>query len=183
MTQVQAVSAAFSLQSYPVGINIVGQGTAAINGLSCSPCSRSFTFGTTVTLSATPSSGWMFAGWDDPTGTCSGTGDCFYTVTGPLTVNATFTQIPHNLTVGRPAHGTVSGPSITCGTGGTQCGPVLLTGTVTLNLLGDLCPTGSLHWQATSATGCTLDVGDQTCTVTMNADTNVTVTFSSGDCF
>src|SRR5262249_41379458 len=116
-------------------------------------------------------------------GNCTGAGDCFYTVAGPLTVAARFMQVPHNLTVSKPVHGTVHGPAINCGTGGTQCGPVSLTGTVTLDLAGDLCPGTSFHFHVFTATGCTLDEPNQTCTVDMTADTNVAVSFSNADCF
>jgi hypothetical protein len=44
--------------------------------------------GTTVTLIATPNSGYVFAGWQ---GDCQGQGFCQLVMNGPKTVNASFT--------------------------------------------------------------------------------------------
>jgi sugar lactone lactonase YvrE len=43
--------------------------------------------GTTVTLTATPSPGFVFSGWQ---GACTGMGSCQVTMTGPMSVNAQF---------------------------------------------------------------------------------------------
>lgn len=44
--------------------------------------------GTTVTLTATPNTGYTFTGWQ---GACSGTGSCQVTMNAPETVTAQFT--------------------------------------------------------------------------------------------
>jgi len=44
--------------------------------------------GSTVTLTATPSAGFVFSGWQ---GACTGNGSCQVTMTGPLSVTAQFT--------------------------------------------------------------------------------------------
>lgn len=55
-------------------------------------CSRSYTSGTTVTLTPTPISGrYKFAGWS---GACSGTGACTVTIDASKTVTATFSPRP-----------------------------------------------------------------------------------------
>jgi hypothetical protein len=58
-------------------------------GINCgATCAMSFTSGTVVTLTATPFSGSVFAGWSG--GGCSGTGSCAVTLSSNTTVNATF---------------------------------------------------------------------------------------------
>jgi phospholipase C len=73
-----------------------GSGTVAGkpgNITKCKPggdgCFGSFAYGTDVTLTATPSSGYTFTGWSGAG--CSGTNTCSITVTSNTSVNATFT--------------------------------------------------------------------------------------------
>jgi DNA-binding beta-propeller fold protein YncE len=68
-----------------------GSGTVTSNpsGINCgSTCSASFDQGTSVELSASPSSGSTFSGWG---GACSGSGSCMVTVSAAVSVTATFT--------------------------------------------------------------------------------------------
>jgi uncharacterized repeat protein (TIGR02543 family) len=44
--------------------------------------------GSTVTLTATPSAGFVFSGWQ---GACTGNGSCQVTMSGPMSVTAQFT--------------------------------------------------------------------------------------------
>ncbi len=60
----------------------ITSGTAASTG-----CSASYPAGTSVTLTATPSSGQSFAGWSTP---CGGTGTCKLTMTQARTMYAAF---------------------------------------------------------------------------------------------
>ena len=53
-------------------------------------CFGSFAYGTDVTLTATPNTGYTFAGWSGAG--CSGTSTCSITVTANTAVTATFTQ-------------------------------------------------------------------------------------------
>ena len=67
-----------------------GQGTvtSSPSGINCgSTCTASYASGTTVTLTATPSSGSTFSGWS---GACSGTGACTVSLTAARSVTATF---------------------------------------------------------------------------------------------
>src|SRR5262245_28842017 len=68
-----AVTASFSVASYRLTVTTSGSGTVTSTpaGINCgSTCSASYTGGTQVTLTATPASGAVFAGWG---GACSGT--------------------------------------------------------------------------------------------------------------
>src|SRR6476659_4041385 len=60
----------------------ITSGTAASTG-----CSASYPAGTSVTLTATPSTGQSFAGWSTP---CGGTGTCKLTMTQARTMYAAF---------------------------------------------------------------------------------------------
>lgn len=63
-------------------------GTPAATSCSSGTCSSVQPSGTQVSLTATPRSGWTFAGWS---GACSGTGTCSLTLTASRAVTATFT--------------------------------------------------------------------------------------------
>jgi len=66
--------------------------TSSPAGVSCgSTCSASFASGTTVTLTATPAAGSVFAGWG---GACSGTAACTATMNQARSVTATFNTVP-----------------------------------------------------------------------------------------
>jgi Putative Ig domain/Divergent InlB B-repeat domain len=78
----------FTLQ---VTKNGTGSGTvtSSPSGISCgTTCSRSFSGGTTVTLTAAAASGSVFAGWSG--GGCTGTGSCTVQINNNVTVNAAF---------------------------------------------------------------------------------------------
>jgi hypothetical protein len=76
-----------------------GAGTGAVasspGGIACgSTCAANFASGTVVTLTATPASDSVFAGWSGP---CSGTGTCSVTMDAAKTVAASFvlaTSVP-----------------------------------------------------------------------------------------
>ena len=78
----------FTLQ---VAKNGTGAGTvtSSPSGINCgTTCSRSFSGGTSVTLTATPASGSIFAGWNGSG--CTGTGSCTVQVNDNRSVTATF---------------------------------------------------------------------------------------------
>ena len=77
----------FTLQ---VTKNGVGSGTvtSSPSGISCgTACTRSFSGGTTVTLTAVAASGSVFAGWS---GGCTGTGSCTVQINNNTTITAAF---------------------------------------------------------------------------------------------
>ena len=82
-----------------------GTVTSSPSGINCGgTCSRDFSNGTTVTLTATPAAGSVFAGWSG--GACSGTGTCTTTIRSNVTVTATFNT-------GTPAPSPAPSPSPT----------------------------------------------------------------------
>jgi Divergent InlB B-repeat domain/Domain of unknown function (DUF4214) len=71
-------------------VSVTGNGTvkSSPSGIDCpSKCSASYSPRTTVSLSASPDSGWTFSGWG---GDCSGTGGCKVAMTTNRHVSATF---------------------------------------------------------------------------------------------
>ena len=73
-----------------------GKVTSNPSGIDCgSTCAETYEQGSTVTLTATPSSGSIFTDWS---GACSGTGDCVMTMDDNKSVTATF-NLPGQLGV------------------------------------------------------------------------------------
>ena len=75
-----------NITSSPAGINCP---------ISIYPCTASFSWGTVVTLTATPGANSVFQGWN---GACSGTGTCSVTMNSTAEVSATFTPPPATAT-------------------------------------------------------------------------------------
>jgi hypothetical protein len=91
----QSVGASFvsTVQYFALQVASNGNGivTSSPTGISCdgySGCNQSFTSGTSVTLTATPASGYTFAGWS---GACGGASlTCTLTMSAAMNVTATF---------------------------------------------------------------------------------------------
>jgi len=85
--------------SYSLSVTVSGNGSVTATGFSCgSTCSQSFASGASVTLTATPGSGYTFSGWG---GDCAGSaGTCTLTMTAARTVAASFTATVSNMPVG-----------------------------------------------------------------------------------
>lgn len=164
-----------------VNKNGTGSGTvtSSPSGINCGvACSASFAQGTTVTLTATPASGSVFAGWSGAG--CSGTGSCTVTMSAAQSVTATFNTAPastFNLTVNKAGSGSgtvTSNPmGINCG---ATCSAAFNAGVaVTLSAAA---ANGSTFAGWSGA--CT---GTGACTVTMNAAQTVTATFNTAQSF
>jgi uncharacterized repeat protein (TIGR02543 family) len=155
-------------------VSITGGGHVSGGGIDCpSKCVANEALNSAVTLTASPSDGYVFSGW---TGGCTGSGPtCTVTMDDNKDVTATFTQA-NVLAVTISGNGSVSGGSgaINCGSGANICSANFAAG-ATVSLV------------ATAATGATF-VGwtgacggsATTCTVSMNQSKNVTATFSGG---
>src|SRR3989344_650953 len=88
-----------------------GAGTVSGSGISCGTnCQVTLNNGTSVTLTATPSTGSTFTGWSG--GGCSGTGTCTLVISSNTSVTAIF-----NATVPTPINGSCSTILNTCTTG------------------------------------------------------------------
>lgn len=116
------MTATFSIGSattYLLAVSKSGNGTinSSPGGISCGTvCSASFNSGANVSLTATPSTGYLFSGWG---GACSGTSGCSVGMTGAKNVSASFsaTSAMRQITVTKTGNGTInSSPAgISCG--------------------------------------------------------------------
>jgi hypothetical protein len=101
MDQARSVTATFDLipvvpptHALTVAKNGTGSGTVTSSppGINCgATCSQTYTQGTVVTLTPTPTAGSTFAGWS---GDCTGTGVCTVTMSQARSVTATFNLVP-----------------------------------------------------------------------------------------
>ncbi len=151
-----------------------GSVTSSPPGIDCGlTCSKSFSEGTVVTLTAVPDAGSTFTGWSG--GGCSGVGSCEVTMSAAESVTATFGVVP-NETLAVSKSGTGSG-SVTSSPAGIDCGLTCSAsfseGTVvTLTAT----PAAGSTFAGWSGGGCS---GTGTCQVTMSAAESVTATFTT----
>jgi hypothetical protein len=78
--------------SYGLTVSKTGSGTVSSSpsGINCgTTCSATYASGTSVTLTASPASGYSFSGWS---GACSGTGACTVSMSQARSVTANFSQ-------------------------------------------------------------------------------------------
>jgi uncharacterized repeat protein (TIGR02543 family) len=92
MSTAQNVTATFVATgvTFPLAVTVVSAGTvnSSSGGIICpSSCLANYATGTTVTLTETPNSGYVFIGWS---GACTGTGTCSVTMDAAESVTATF---------------------------------------------------------------------------------------------
>lgn len=98
-----------------------GAGTVSsdVGGIDCgTDCEESFPHRTTVSLTATPEPGSVFAGWG---GQCTGTGACEVLMYQDAVVTATFEQAPEPVTLSVSTTGEGVG-SVTSDPAGIDCG-------------------------------------------------------------
>ena len=182
MNSNQSVSANFSAAvvptTYSLGVTKVGNGTitSTPSGINCgSTCSFAYTQGSSVSLAATPDSGYTFSGWS---GACTGTAACNVTMSAAQTVAATFTALPNvfsKITVTRPTLGVIASDvaKINCGIKAVACSNSLQQGTV---ITLTAAPKAGYYTKGWS--GCTSSTGDS-CVLTIGgAPMGVSATFA-----
>ena len=134
------------------------------------PDRETYSQGEDVTLTASPSIGYTFAGWSG--GGCIGSGACVVTMNSDQTVTATFTLNQYELTVDKAGTGVGTVTSVPAGIdcGATCSADFDYNTNVTLTAISGLESTFA-GW---SGSGCT---GTGTCTIAMNMAKSVTATF------
>jgi hypothetical protein len=178
MTAPTSVAASFTLKSYPLSVNIGGNGSGSVTsspaGINCGggTCSAFYNHGTTVTLTASPSAGSTFTGWSG--GGCAGTGTCTVTMLAATAVTAGFTlnAYPLSVTLGGNGSGSVTSSPAGINCGGGTCSASYNQGTVVTLTASPSTGSSFAGW---SGGGC---AGVGTCTVTMTAATTVTAGFT-----
>jgi uncharacterized repeat protein (TIGR02543 family) len=143
--------------TYALTVTAPTNGT--ITGTNCA--TGTYTSGTSVSCTATPSGGYSFSGWS---GACAGTGTCSLALNANSTIAATFAPVTYSLAVTAPAHGTISGTNCTAGSyaGGTavSCTAAPSTGYSFTGWSGACTGTGA-------------------CSFTLSANSTVTASFSA----
>ena len=149
-----------------------GRVTSSVGGIDCgTTCAHDYPPNTTVTLTAEPAVGSVFAGW---MGGCTGTSPtCDVTLAHATTVTATFTLKTFTVTVGKVGvgTGTVMGSGINCG---ATCTTTVSYGTAITLTAAPLALSNFIGWSAP----CT---GTGTCTTTITANTTITAAFALND--
>src|SRR5207244_303812 len=145
------------------GSGAVASSNAGTNcGTSSTSCSANYASGTTVTLTATPAFGSIFAGWsgcDAVSGTF-----CSVTMSAARSVTATFTLQSFTLSVNKA--GIIGGGTVTSSDGGINCVPTCLA-SYTSGTTVTLTATPAVGNVFTGWSGCDT-VSGTTCTVTMS---------------
>jgi hypothetical protein len=163
------------LPVYTLTVNVSGAVNGSVvsgPGWSCSSsCTYSYTSGTQVSLVETTGSHDPFVGWG---GACAGAGSSAWcgplTITGDVTVSATFDPELHTLTTTRTGNGGVAGPGWTCG---TTCTHTYAWGTSV-----ELTPAPGADSVLSSWTGCdSVDPVDSSCTVALTSDRTVSASY------
>ncbi len=175
MTSSRLVQARFDAIRFPLTVALAGTGsglvTSAPAGISCGfACFATLDGGTLVTLTAAPTAGSGFVGWE---GACAGSAaTCTVTMEAARSVTARFDRLRFALDVSRTGDG--SG-TVTASSGGLSCGATCsatydAATTVGLTAVADAGST-FIGWEG----GCTGSA--PTCTVTMDAARAVTARF------
>ena len=95
------ITATFTQENYSLLVNIIGEGDVAL-----SPDQSSYTYGQTITLTATADPGWAFTDWSgDVTGSSN---PITFTITNDTMITATFTQESYSLLVNIIGEGDVA---------------------------------------------------------------------------
>lgn len=184
MTAPRMVGVAFTRKQVPLTLQLRGPGGGSVSvngavactislGQSSASCTRQIDYGTSVSLTATPTFESLFNGFD---GDCAG-GSCAVVMTAPRSVGATFTrrQVSLALQLRGPGGGSVSingvvACTITLGQTSANC-------TRLIDFGSSVSLTASPTIES-SFTGFDGDCTGASCTVTATADRVVGATFS-----
>lgn len=174
LTAATSVTATFTLDRHDLAVSKLGGGagtiTSAPAGISCgATCTSAFDHGTTVTLTAAPSTGSTFVGWSGAG--CSGTGTCSITMNAPESVSALFSLQSFTLSVGQSGSGT---GTITSSVGGINCGASCAT-LLDFGTVVTLTATPGVGSTFAGWSGACTGLGP--CTLTMSAAASVTAAF------
>ncbi|MBK8321692.1 MAG: DUF4214 domain-containing protein [Betaproteobacteria bacterium] len=165
-----------TLPTYELAVSKDGNGFGTVTSdplpIDCgATCSASFGPQTTVTLTATPSAGSVFAGWG---GACSGAAACVLTLEASASVTATFlVEAPSKASLSLSKTGSGTG-TVSSTPAGIDCGPTC-SGLFTINQAVQLSatPAGDSTFVGWGG-ACT---GAGACVVPMTAAATVTATF------
>jgi len=157
---------------YGVSVALTGNGivSSSPSGIQCGTnCSSNFAEGTSISLTATAESGYVFSGWS---GDCSGTSDCNLVMNSNQSISALFQEeaiTNYSLTVSIQGSGSVSSTpvGINCG---TDCSEDYSDGS---NITLSASPDAGFRFVAWSG-ACT---GSGSCMVQMTQDQTVSATF------
>ncbi|CAK0781526.1 hypothetical protein CCP4SC76_7870008 [Gammaproteobacteria bacterium] len=168
----KTVSANFISTLHTLAISKTGNGTVTStpSGIHCgNTCSSTFGDGATVTLTATPASGYAFDGWNGDD--CSGTDPCDLTMGDDKTVSANFISSQHTLAISKTGKGTVtSTPSgIDCG---SACSTTFGDGAVVTLTATSMNGYVFKGWNGDDCSG------SDPCNLTMDDDTAVSAIFT-----
>jgi uncharacterized repeat protein (TIGR02543 family) len=158
-----------------LNVEIVGSGTVTGTGISCpGDCSESYATDSSVTLRASPASGFAFGGWGFDCTTAGGAATCTLAMNSSKLARATFTQAAptaQTLTVAVTGSGSVTGPGINCP---TDCSESYAPGTaVTLNA------SPAIGFALGSWGGDCASAGTAaSCTLSMSANRSASATFA-----
>ncbi|MCW4028890.1 MAG: PQQ-binding-like beta-propeller repeat protein [Candidatus Bathyarchaeota archaeon] len=151
----RTITVTFTQDTYTLTVITSGNGTV-------SPGNSSYLSGTIVNLTAIADQGWTFSGWG---GAASGTTNTTLTLTGNLTVTATFTQDNYLLTIITTGQGSV-----------TNANATFLSGTTV-----DLSATGSTGWHFVNWTG-NLSGSTNPTSILLDGNKTVIATFERDVC-
>lgn len=174
MDQAKSVQGAFSIKRFDLNVSRGGNGNGTINsspeGINCGiDCVETYTYGTSVVLSAVSDPSSTFTGWS---GACVGTGACIVDMFDYKEVTATFLLKSYTLSVNKS--GTGSGLAVSDPAGISYPGDnteTYLHGTVVTLTATPLTNSNFVGWSGACA-------GTAPCVVTMDQVRTVTVNFA-----
>ncbi len=113
VTVTDSASASYNVSGYTLTTSFTGQGTVTVLPApqAAGPNAGKYSKGTVVTISAVPTAGWQFDGWDSGTGFTVPDSNSKVLMDQNKAVKAIFTEIPkanYKLTVSKSGNGSVS---------------------------------------------------------------------------